>query len=485
MVGRIHTHLGRASGDRQVQPIAAEEDRHPQRAKTFRPHRVEDQPVRADLQPGETALQQVDASGHGGDVNPLCRGPALDVGDIGHQDLLEVTHGSLAVAAGEHPGVHHPGQCRTVRGPVQVVVHGSGNLFRGEPIAQPGEQLPQFVGGEQVEQHQHVGLFGGLVAVDVVVVRLQDAVQALDVAVPLAQSGPVQLGQVAVTLELTDHTATGRWAGSGCGVERHEHPAADVVPLIQFAAMDTQAFEQIQSIPERHRVQGVEGPHDRPHRHHVGIGVVVDPVIGAVGVAGVELVGTDHAADDVAALTFVELGPADPEPGDFGEHLRAVLDEVFQVSGHLVVLPDVVGHGDADVVCAGAGVRVPPAGVGVEVEGLALLPAVAAGLPGEHRTGPTGLAGRPPRLRQSPVAIAQQRTGGGRRTQIQHREHEQLIPEDVPAVGLAVQTAGRHPGVEVHRTIGHGLQQMQQVQSNHPHRVRVLIEGDVEPLPQV
>ena len=53
------------------------------------------------------------------------------------------------------------------------------------------------------------------------------------------------------------------------------------------------------------------------------------------------------------------------------------------------------------------------------------------------------------------------------------------------AVGLTVQAAGRHTGVEVGRAVGHRHQQMQQVQAHHPQRVRVVVERDVETLPQV
>lgn len=83
---------------------------------------------------------------------------------------------------------------------MQVVVDGQRNLLGGEAVAHPGEQFAQLVGGEQIEQHQHVGLLGGLVAGDAVVVRLQDPVQALNVAVPLTQSVPVQLLEIGIAL---------------------------------------------------------------------------------------------------------------------------------------------------------------------------------------------------------------------------------------------------------------------------------------------
>ena len=139
--------------------------------------------------------------------------------------------------------------------------------------------------------------------------------------------------------------------------------------------------------------------HDHPHRHHIRIGVVIDAVIRTVRISGVELVGPDHTSDDVAPEFLVELRSTHPESGDLGEHLGAVGDEVVKIAGHQVVLPDVVGNRDPDVMCPGAGIRIPPTGVGIEVQLLAFLPAVAARLPWEHRARISGVTSRLSRLR--------------------------------------------------------------------------------------
>ena len=55
-----------------------------------------------------------------------------------------------------------------------------------QPVAEAVEQLAQLVGGQQVEQHQHVGLLGDLVVVDGVALGLEDAVEPADVAVAAA-----------------------------------------------------------------------------------------------------------------------------------------------------------------------------------------------------------------------------------------------------------------------------------------------------------
>ena len=111
-----------------------------------------------------------------------------------------------------------------------------------------------------------------------------------------------------------------------------------------------------------------------------------------------KLVGPDDAVDAVAITLFVVCRPADPESGDLRQHLGAVVDQVRQVPGDLVELPDVVGDGDADVVRAMTGIGIPPAGTRIQMQFRALLAAVAAGLPREHRAGVTGEFGGTTRL---------------------------------------------------------------------------------------
>ena len=105
---------------------------------------------------------------------------------------------------------------------------------------------------------------------------------------------------------------------------------------------------------------GEHGEHPRrrradPRDHDVGVGVVVDPVIGPVRVAGVELVGTDDAADHVSLLGVVELGPAHPEPRDLGEHLGAVDDVLIDASAETIDgVGGVLGRAGPDAIRAGA-----------------------------------------------------------------------------------------------------------------------------------
>ena len=90
-------------------------------------------------------------------------------------------------------------------GPRQVVLDGARDRLRRQRVAEAPEQLAQLVGGQQVEQHQHVGLLGDLVVIHRAAFGLEDPVEPLDVTVASAIFLPVDLRQVAVTLELADH----------------------------------------------------------------------------------------------------------------------------------------------------------------------------------------------------------------------------------------------------------------------------------------
>ena len=321
----------------------------------------------------------------------------------------------------------------------QVVVHHFRYLIGPEAIAEPVEQLAQLGRRQQVEQHERVGLLGRLVAVDVVVLRLQDAVQPLDVAVLAAKAVPIQFRQFAIALELADDAV----------VERNVHPPADLLPVRQLGAVQPERLHQVQPVRQRQQVQRVEGAHDHPDRHDVRVRVVVDAVVGRVGIAGVELVGPDHAPYPEALAFFVVGGQADEEACDLGQQLGAVVDQVGEVAGDLIELPRVVGDGDSDVVGVGAGVRVPATAARIQVQPLTFLAPVAAGLPGEHRARVAGRARGVAGLRQAPVAVAQQRPGDHREPEVEDGEDEQFVPEDVAPVCLAVQSASRHPDIEI------------------------------------
>src|ERR1019366_9434694 len=115
---------------------------------------------------------------------------------------------------------------------------------------------------------------------------------------------------------------------------------------------------------------------------------------------------------------------------------------------------------------------------------LALLAAVTARLPGVHGALITRVAGRPASLGQPAVAIAQQGLGELREPEVEDREDEQLVPEDVAPVCLAVQAAGRNSRVEVDAVLGDRLQQMKQVQPDDAQCLVVALDLDAGPLPE-
>ena len=80
---------------------------------------------------------------------------------------------------------------------------------------------------------------------------------------------------------------------------------------------------------------------------------------------------------------------------------------------------------------------------------LALFPPMAVALPGIHGTFVASLLRGPPRFREAPIAIKQERPREFGQPQIQRRENAQLVPEDVAAVRLPVQSARWDAGLEV------------------------------------
>src|ERR1700739_1332733 len=121
-----------------------------------------------------------------------------------------------------------------------------------------------------------------------------------------------------------------------------------------------------------------------------------------------ELIGANDSAYRVAAAAVVKVGQAHPETCDLDQHFGTVVDEILAVPGHLVVLPRVVRDSETDVMRARTGIRVPPAGLWIEVQLLTHLTPVAARLPGIHRAE----IARPSRgksgLGKAPITIEQQ-----------------------------------------------------------------------------
>ena len=98
-----------------------------------------------------------------------------------------------------------------------VVLDVLGDRVVLERVAEPGEELPQLVRGEQVEEHQHVRLLRGLVPVRAVPLGLEDPVQPLDVPVPRPVALPVELLQLFVALELAQDPVIVEGKEAACG----------------------------------------------------------------------------------------------------------------------------------------------------------------------------------------------------------------------------------------------------------------------------
>ena len=139
---------------------------------------VEPDDVPVDGQAAVASLNHVHGTGHGAQVDAFSGRTALNVGDVAGERLLVGIPGFCAVGARLYPRVHHPRQRGTVRGASDVILDVAGDVVGFEGVSQLGEYPHQLVGREQVEQHDHIGLLGGLVAIDGVVLGLEDAVEA-------------------------------------------------------------------------------------------------------------------------------------------------------------------------------------------------------------------------------------------------------------------------------------------------------------------
>ncbi len=179
------------------------------------------------------------------------------------------------------------------------------------------------------------------------------------------------------------------------------------------------------------------------------------------------------------------MGDRGPEARDLQHHLRAVVAQEGQVLGGLEVVPDVVEDRRVDVPLVVAEIGLPAARERVEMHALGLLLALAAALPGEHRTAQPCLAGRRARLAQPPVAVQQQTPGDLRHAEAQEQVHVKLIPEHMPPVGLAVEAAGRYPGVQVGSVMRADLDDMADMQLQQQLNAVVTRHADITHPPQL
>ncbi len=177
-------------------------------------------------------------------------------------------------------------------------------------------------------------------------------------------------------------------------------------------------------------------------------------------IRGMVLVRTHDAPDIVAAIDLVVGGDARPEARDFDQNLGAVEVHELVVFGDLVVMPDVVGDGGIDMTLAIREIGNPAPRTWIEVQFLAFLTAVAAALPGKCGALVTEVVCCAACLRKTAVAITQQRPRDDRQPKIEIRKHEQLVPEDVPAIRFSVPAACRCADIELACVWGDGLQQM-------------------------
>ncbi len=221
-----------------------------------------------------------------------------------------------------------------------------------------------------------------------------------------------------------------------------------------------------------------------PCRHGVGVGVVVDAGLLRPRVAVVILVRPHDAADVVATRSFVEGRETRHETCQLEEQLRPPGAEGLLVPRPLVVLPDVVGDGHRDVPLQVGVVRQPAPGARVEMHRLRLFASVAAALPREHRPALPRRAGRGTRLWQAAVSVEQQGPRDLRQTARHERHDVELVPEDVPAIGLAMEAPSGHAHVKVDDVRRSDLDRVEGVQPQHEARLAILRQSDGAAAPE-
>src|SRR5512132_3823003 len=156
-------------------------------------------------------------------MDPFGGRSALGVGDVALERLEQELPGAASIGARKHPRMHHAAQRRAVRGPVEVVVDRSRDRVLLEVVSEAREELAELVGGEEVEEHEHVGLLRDLVAIGSVTLALENSVEAPDVAVAGAVAVPIELLELLVPLELAEDAVL---------VEDEAHLAAHVLPAL-------------------------------------------------------------------------------------------------------------------------------------------------------------------------------------------------------------------------------------------------------------
>ena len=232
-------------------------------------------------------------------------------------------------------------------------------------------------------------------------------------------------------------------------MEGYEHLLAHLLPGLNFVVCEPDPGAQRTAAPRGQDLQHLPDGVGDPGHHHVGVRVIAQPLLVRSGVLLMEFVGAHDAVDLVATALRVEVSGAGPKARDLEHHLRAVLLQELGIRGRLIVVPDVVEDGCVDVALVVAEVGVPQSRSRVEMYHLGLFLPVATALPGIHRPLVAGLRGQRSSLVQPSVPIAEQPTRDVGQPKVEERVDVELVPEDVPAIGFAVEAAGGDARVQL------------------------------------
>src|SRR5204863_3129769 len=132
-------HVVRGKGD--VNAVAAVVNTELELLHLRRQRRVEAEHRPAGPHPGQATQHDVHRPGHRPEVHTLGGGPALNVSDVALQRLLQEPPGLLGLVTGQDPGGDHAAERGAVRGALEVIGDGAGELVGAHLVAEVAHQL--------------------------------------------------------------------------------------------------------------------------------------------------------------------------------------------------------------------------------------------------------------------------------------------------------------------------------------------------------
>ena len=220
---------------------------------------------------------------------------------------------------------------------------------------------------------------------------------------------PVEFLEFIITLKLTDDAAV---------METQPHFAAYVLPMVQLLFFKRQNFKDFTSPVLRYDLKHFQGLGENPNRHDIGIGVVVESRLTGIRIGFMIFIWSHNAQDFITVKLRIIRCNTGPEASDLQNHLGTVKRQEFQILSSLIILADIIYYGRVYMTLISGIIRNPSAGLGIQMDFLGFLPAIASALPGIHGSFIACIFCRGPSLVQTAVAVHQEGSGNFRNPEI-------------------------------------------------------------------